>query len=316
MGGVEASVIRDSGTRALLPPFGDEHVQLRETIRRWVREEIVPARRRLGAGARVSARALRPGRGARLPRAQVPGRARRAGRRLRPRRGLGRGAGRGGGLGRGRRRARRSHRDRDAARVQASGPPTSTSASCAPRSAARKIAALGITEPGAGSDVASIRTARRVDGGWVVNGSKTFITNGVRADFLVCAVKTTARRRPPRDLVPDPRARDAGLRGDGASSRRSAGTPPTPASSRSPTSRSRRRTCSAPKNGGFYLIMANFQWERLLMALGAVGGMQRLLEAAIAYASSARRSAARSASSRRSATRSPRWRSRPSRHGR
>ena len=55
-----------------------------------------------------------------------------------------------------------------------------------------RIGALGITEPGAGSDVASIRTeARRVDGGYVVNGSKTFITNGVRADFLVCASKTT-----------------------------------------------------------------------------------------------------------------------------
>jgi acyl-CoA dehydrogenase len=54
------------------------------------------------------------------------------------------------------------------------------------------IGALGITEPGAGSDVASIRThARRVDGGYVVNGAKTFITNGVRADFLVCAVKTS-----------------------------------------------------------------------------------------------------------------------------
>ncbi len=40
--------------------------------------------------------------------------------------------------------------------------------------------------------MASIRTdARRVEGGYVVNGAKTFITNGVRADFLVCAVKTT-----------------------------------------------------------------------------------------------------------------------------
>ena len=45
-----------------------------------------------------------------------------------------------------------------------------------------KIGALGITEPGAGSDVASISTrAERVDGGWVVNGEKTYITNGVRA---------------------------------------------------------------------------------------------------------------------------------------
>ena len=47
------------------------------------------------------------------------------------------------------------------------------------------VGALGITEPGAGSNVAGIRTtARRVPGGYVVNGSKTFITNGVRADFL------------------------------------------------------------------------------------------------------------------------------------
>ena len=77
-------------------------------------------------------------------------------------------------------------------RCTGSAPPISTSASCARRSPARKIAALGITEPGAGSDVASIRTeARKVAGGYVVNGSKTFITNGVRADFLVCAVKTT-----------------------------------------------------------------------------------------------------------------------------
>ena len=62
----------------------------------------------------------------------------------------------------------------------------------APAIAGEKIGALGITEPDAGSDVAGLRTsAKRVDGGYVVNGSKTFITNGVRADFVVCAVKTT-----------------------------------------------------------------------------------------------------------------------------
>ena len=57
-----------------------------------------------------------------------------------------------------------------------------------------RIGALGITEPGAGSDVASIATrAERVDGGFVVNGEKTYITNGVRAHFIVAAVKTTRR---------------------------------------------------------------------------------------------------------------------------
>ena len=52
----------------------------------------------------------------------------------------------------------------------------------APAIRGERIAALGITEPGAGSDVAGIRTfARRVDGGYLVNGAKTFITNGVQA---------------------------------------------------------------------------------------------------------------------------------------
>src|SRR5687767_10407238 len=51
------------------------------------------------------------------------------------------------------------------------------------------IGALAITEPGAGSDVAAVRTrARRVDDGWVVDGAKTYITNGVRAAFYVTAV--------------------------------------------------------------------------------------------------------------------------------
>src|SRR5450759_1162798 len=56
-----------------------------------------------------------------------------------------------------------------------------------------RIGALGITEPGAGSDVAGLRTrAEPTDGGWVVNGEKTSIHHGVRADFIVTAVKTTA----------------------------------------------------------------------------------------------------------------------------
>jgi alkylation response protein AidB-like acyl-CoA dehydrogenase len=55
-----------------------------------------------------------------------------------------------------------------------------------------KISCLGITEPDAGSDVSGIRTrAVRQDGGeWVINGSKTYITNGHRADFIVLVTKT------------------------------------------------------------------------------------------------------------------------------
>jgi citronellyl-CoA dehydrogenase len=54
------------------------------------------------------------------------------------------------------------------------------------------VAALGVTEPGAGSDVAALKTRARKDGDhYVINGSKTFITNGVQADFVVTLVRTS-----------------------------------------------------------------------------------------------------------------------------
>src|SRR5688572_5321707 len=54
-----------------------------------------------------------------------------------------------------------------------------------------RIACIGITEPGAGSDVANIRThATRSNGDWVINGAKTFITNGVRGSFVTLVTKT------------------------------------------------------------------------------------------------------------------------------
>lgn len=54
-----------------------------------------------------------------------------------------------------------------------------------------KIAALAITEPGGGSDVAALRTTARLDGDqYVIDGEKVFITSGMRADFLTVAVRT------------------------------------------------------------------------------------------------------------------------------
>jgi acyl-CoA dehydrogenase len=147
-----------------------------------------------------------------------------------------------------------------------------------------KIAALGITEPDAGSDVAGIKSfAKRVDGGYVLNGSKTFITNGVRADFVVTAVKTT---------------QEGGHQGlsflivekgmDGFSVSRKLDKMGWRASD---TGELAFQDVFVPEenllgeeNKGFYLIMANFQWERLLMALGAVGSMFNLFETALAYA--------------------------------
>lgn len=61
----------------------------------------------------------------------------------------------------------------------------------APCQAGEAIAALAITEPSGGSDVARLRTTARRDGDeFVVNGSKTFITSGMRADFFTVAVRT------------------------------------------------------------------------------------------------------------------------------
>jgi alkylation response protein AidB-like acyl-CoA dehydrogenase len=58
------------------------------------------------------------------------------------------------------------------------------------------ITALAMTEPGIGSDLASMSaTARREDGHYVVNGAKTFITNGINADLVITAVKTDPAER-------------------------------------------------------------------------------------------------------------------------
>lgn len=60
-----------------------------------------------------------------------------------------------------------------------------------PTLAGDKIVSIGVSEPGAGSDVAGIRTYARRDGSdYVLNGSKTFITNGARADYITMLVKT------------------------------------------------------------------------------------------------------------------------------
>lgn len=59
-----------------------------------------------------------------------------------------------------------------------------------------KIGAFGLTEPGAGSDAAAIKTrAKKVDGGYVLNGSKTFITNGPFADFITVSAQAAPEKK-------------------------------------------------------------------------------------------------------------------------
>ncbi|HVA18732.1 MAG TPA: acyl-CoA dehydrogenase family protein [Solirubrobacteraceae bacterium] len=140
-----------------------------------------------------------------------------------------------------------------------------------PSIAGERIGALGITEPGAGSDVAAISTrAERVDGGFLVNGEKTYITNGVRAHFIVTAVKTTAEggHHGISFLIVD--------RGEGVTSSKLQKL----GWHASDTATIAFDDVFVPEenllgtlNEGFALIMANFQWERLAMALGAVGAM-------------------------------------------
>jgi len=61
-----------------------------------------------------------------------------------------------------------------------------------PALSGERVAAIAVTEPGAGSDVAGLRTRAKKDGSaYVVNGTKTFITNGVQADFVVVLVRSS-----------------------------------------------------------------------------------------------------------------------------
>lgn len=152
-----------------------------------------------------------------------------------------------------------------------------------PSIAGELTGALGVTEPGAGSDVNGIQTRARRDGDeWVLNGSKAFITNGSWSDYVVVAARTSddaghdsltlfivdahspgfARNRMKMIawqtshtgelFFDDVRVPDENRLGE-------VGT-------------------------GFRHIMENFQWERLMMSLGAVALAELSLETAIQYA--------------------------------
>jgi alkylation response protein AidB-like acyl-CoA dehydrogenase len=154
-----------------------------------------------------------------------------------------------------------------------------------PRMATGEVrATMALTEPGGGSDLQAMWTVAVRDGDhYVVNGSKTFITNGVRADFLVCACKTSEegghhgisflvleRDMPGYEVVSKLEKMGWHSSDTGELSFTDVEVP--------------AENMLGERDEGFRLIMANFQWERLTMALGALGGMQRVFEETLRYA--------------------------------
>jgi alkylation response protein AidB-like acyl-CoA dehydrogenase len=147
-----------------------------------------------------------------------------------------------------------------------------------------KISCLGITEPDAGSDVSGIRTrAVRDDDGWVINGSKTYITNGHRADFIVLVTKT------------DP---DAGYDGftlflvdmdlPGVIREKKLEKLGMHASDTALLAfndvRVPHDAVLGEEGKGFYHIMWELQGERLIGAAGCVAGAQRAFDKTLEYA--------------------------------
>ncbi len=276
-------MVKDSGARAVLPPFGEEHEELRATVERFVAAEVAPHvdewERAEEFPRELYRRCAELGfLGLKFPE-RYGGQ---GGDHLHDAvwvEELARSGGSGGvaaGL--------NAHASIALPPIFNFGTEEQHQRWLVPGIAGEKIGALGITEPGAGSDVAGITTtARKVDGGYVVNGSKTFITNGVRADFLVCACKTTEagghdgisflvleREMPGYEVTRKLEKLGWHSSDTGELSFTDVEVP--------------AANLLGEENGGFRLIMANFAWERLLMAIGAVGAMQRLLAIAVAYA--------------------------------
>jgi len=150
------------------------------------------------------------------------------------------------------------------------------------------IAALGISEPGGGSDVAALTTAARRDGNdFVISGQKLWITNGTRADMIILAVRTGEAGHKGISLVLFPTQTKGFSVGKKLSKI---------GNMASDTAELFFDECRIPAryllgelNRGFYYIMHNFQGERLAAAILALAGAEKAVQDALKY--SAERSA-------------------------
>jgi alkylation response protein AidB-like acyl-CoA dehydrogenase len=153
-----------------------------------------------------------------------------------------------------------------------------------------KIACLGITEPGAGSDVAGIRTTARRDGDeYVINGSKIFITNGARADFILLVTKTDpdAGHDGVTLFIVDLKDED-GNHVPGFTVSRTLDKLGMHSSDTAELAfedvRVPAENLLGEEGKGFYHISWELQGERLVAAAGSVAGAERLFEKTLEYA--------------------------------
>ena len=145
-----------------------------------------------------------------------------------------------------------------------------------------KISALAITEPGGGSDVASLRTSARKDRNeYIVSGEKTFITSGMRADYYTVAVRTGGPGAAGVSLLLIERDRPGFTR---TSLKKMGWWCSDTATLHFDEVRVPAANLIGEENQGFRYVMLNFNSERLSMAAGAVGYAQACLEDALAWA--------------------------------
>jgi acyl-CoA dehydrogenase len=150
--------------------------------------------------------------------------------------------------------------------------------------AGRKISALAITEPGGGTDVSALKTTARREGDeYVVDGEKTFITSGMRADWLTVAVRTDPKNKGPMGIsmlmVP----------GDAVGLSRSALMKmgwlcSDTAQLRFDGVRVPARYLVGNEGEGFKMILTNFNGERLSMAALALGFSEACYDEALSWA--------------------------------
>ena len=160
------------------------------------------------------------------------------------------------------------------------------------------LTAIGMTEPSGGSDLAALKTTAVKDGDdWVLNGSKTFITNGYSADLVVVAARTSPEKKA-RGITPV-RRRGGTWRASraAASSTRWASPSPTPPSCSSRTSGCPTTNIIGELDGGFIHMMQWLPQERLGCAVTNVSTPRRSSRRRWSTSRSARRSASPSAPS-------------------